>query len=107
MLVGNIRPKQTVKVIVTYVHINSLVCNTFYQFKLTSAMTPRYARGLEFPNITFERLPGSKNVEGRCNWGVNVTIRSSEKILKVESVSHKLKVSQNGNIVSLTFASNA
>jgi hypothetical protein len=30
----------------TYAHANSLVCNTYYQYKLTSAMTPRYARAL-------------------------------------------------------------
>jgi hypothetical protein len=46
MIVGNIAPKQTVKVVMTYAHANSLVCNTYYQYKLTSAMTPRYARAL-------------------------------------------------------------
>ena len=46
LLVGNIAAKQEVKVTLTYIHANSLVNNTFYQYRLTSTMTPRYARGL-------------------------------------------------------------
>lgn len=106
MRVGNIAPRQTVKILLTYVHTNSLVCNTFYQYKLTSAMTPRYARGLQVPQLVFNSLPGSKSIEGRCEWSVKVSIRSSQKILKVESDTHKMVIKQNGGIVNATFANN-
>ena len=46
LMVGNIAAKQEVKVTLTYIHANSLVNNTFYQYRLASTMTPRYARGL-------------------------------------------------------------
>lgn len=69
-------------------------------------MTPRYARTLQYPNIRFDSFPGSKNIEGGCNWSVNVAIRSSQRIIKVESVTHKLQVNKKDNSnINVTFAS--
>jgi len=104
MVVGNIAAKQEVKVILTYIHANSLVNNTFYQFRLASTMTPRYARGLQLPQLLFSSFGNSKTMEGRCSWSVNVTIRSSRNIIKVESNTHKLKKFTNNNETSYTFA---
>jgi hypothetical protein len=93
MVVGNIAAKQEVKVILTYIHANSLVNNTFYQFRLASTMTPRYARGLQLPQLLFSSFGNS-----------NVTIRSSRNIIKVESNTHKLNKITNNNETSYTFA---
>lgn len=83
MVVGNIAAKQEVKVILTYIHANYLVNNTFYQYRLTSTMTPRYARGLQLPQLLFNSFGNSKTMEGKCSWSVNVAIRSSRNITKV------------------------
>jgi hypothetical protein len=92
MQVGNIAPRQTVKIVLTYLHSNSLLCNALYQYKLTSAMTPRYARGLQVQQLMFNSFPGSVKMEGKCVWSVNVTVRSSQRILNVKSETHKMKI---------------
>lgn len=103
MVVGNIEGKSTVKVTLVYLHLNSLLCNTFYQYKLTTTMTPRYASRSNPQELAFGSFPNSQQMEGRCFWNVNVNIRSSKKILKVFSESHKIRIVAKGNIVNVTF----
>ena len=43
---GNIMPGQEIKIKMSYIHAVSVVLNTFYEFKLTTSITPRYASAL-------------------------------------------------------------
>jgi hypothetical protein len=103
MIVGNIAGRSTVKVTLVYLHLNSLLCNTFYQYKLSTAMTPRYASRRQPHELAFGAFPASQKMEGRCTWNVSVNIRSSSKILRVFSESHKIRVVPKGNTMNATF----
>ncbi len=104
MAVGNIGSRSTVKVTLVYLHSNSLLCNTFYHYKLTTAMTPRYASQRSPQEIVFGSFPNSKKMEGICTWNVSVNIRSSKKVLKTFSDSHKIKTIKSANGLNITFA---
>ena len=43
---GNIMPGQEIRIKMSYIHTVSVVLNTFYEFKLTTSITPRYASAL-------------------------------------------------------------
>lgn len=103
MVVGNIFGRSTVKVTLVYLHLNSLLCNTFYQYKLTTAMTPRYASRRQPHELAFGSFPSSQKMVGSCHWNLNVNIRSSRKILKVFSESHKIRLVPKGKTVNATF----
>lgn len=45
-----------------YTHLNSLVCNTFYEFRLSSTITPRYASQLDASKLFFRPRTESKEM---------------------------------------------
>ena len=51
--IGNIAVGQTVTVKIAYIHTVSVVLNTFYEFRLTTAITPRYVSALNPSNLVF------------------------------------------------------
>ncbi len=89
---GNIEPKQEIKVKLAFIHTVSVVNNTFYQFTLPTTITPRYVSNLSPEKVRWEGSETYKNkMEGICNWFLKIKIKSSKKLIKFFSKNYKIK----------------
>ena len=86
---GNIMPGQQIIIKMSYIHPVSVVLNNFYEFKLTTSITPRYVSKLEPRQIVF-RPTFDKHMEGVCSWFLSIKIKSSRKINSLFSKTHKI-----------------
>ena len=104
--IGNIEPKETVKIEIGYIEELSLTLNTFYKFTLPIKMSPRFFNSI--PKISLKNsFKKSVAVNHQSfSWDFNLRVRSSRKIISQKSSSHSIKVLKTNDTntdVSLTF----
>ena len=94
--VGNIGPREEVRVELVFMQELSLANNTFYQLRLFGTISPRYLSHL--PKETL--LEGFRNPTARATgafyWNFSISLRTSRKVVFFDSNSHDVTlVSQN------------
>lgn len=85
-------PGQEIKIKMSYIHPVSVVLNTYYEFKLTTSITPRYMSSLEPRQIVFHPK-FDKSMDGMCSWFSRIKIKSSRKIKSFFSKTHQINPS--------------
>jgi len=63
--------------------------NTFYEFRLSPTMTPRYVSNLPAQDVSFNKFNSGKAIKG-CQWNVRILIKSMRKLLNFFSKSHSI-----------------
>ena len=87
---GNINPNEEIKVKMSYVHTVAVAYNTFYEFRLSTTITPRYVSRAAVENQVQFVNDKAKNVSGKCVWFLNIKIKSRRLLKKFFSTTHKI-----------------
>lgn len=94
--VGNIGPKESVKIEISYLQELSLSCNTFYQLHLMGTISPRYMRYIPEEMIKAGLRNEGAKASGRFYWNFTISLKTSRKAIFFDSNSHDIQlVSQN------------
>jgi hypothetical protein len=72
------------------VHTVSVAYNNFYQFRLSSTITPRYVSSLDHHQLHWGSNKGVQ-IQGVCTWHLRIKIKSSRALMKFFSNTHKLQ----------------
>ena len=96
MKVGNVPPKEAVKIEISYLQELSLSCNTFYQLHMSGTISPRYMNHIpgEVIKAGF-RNEGAKS-KGDLFWNFRITLKTTNKVIFFDSHTHGIElISQN------------
>jgi len=86
---GNVGVNQNVKIKLTFAHEVNISYNTFYEFRLSPTMTPRYVSNLPAENISFNKFNSGKPIKG-CQWNMRILVKSMRKLQSFFSPSHSI-----------------
>jgi hypothetical protein len=95
--VGNVGPREYVKIEIAYLQELGLSNNTFYQFHLPGTISPRYMNTIPKEDIVKGfRKAGQVSAEGLFTWTFKISLQTSRKAVFYDSSSHDITlISQN------------
>ncbi len=95
--VGNVGPREYVKIEIAYLQELTLSNNTFYQFHLPGTISPRYMNSLPKEELAKGlRKARQVSVEGAFTWSFNISLQTTRKVVFFDSNSHDITLlSQN------------
>jgi hypothetical protein len=103
--VGNIAPREEVRIELVFMQELTLANNTFYQLRLFGTISPRFLNHI--PKESFLegfRNPSAKST-GAFYWNFSISLRTCKKVVFFDSNSHDISlVSQNEPQTSLELA---
>lgn len=102
--VGNIAPESEVKICISYLQELNVEQNTFFQFHLSSTISPRYMFNFPGKRAQMQNIQKVQNVEGHYTWNFKITLITTRKIVFHKCSTHDLGlISQNPDSTELTF----
>ncbi len=94
--VGNVPPKETVRIEIVYLQELTLACNTFYQLHMVGTISPRYMNYIPAEQIKAGLRNEAAKVKGGFYWNFTISLRTSRKVIFFDSNSHDIElISQN------------
>lgn len=88
--IGNVAPNQEITIKMKIVSEVLISYNTFYEFRLATAITPRYALNLDRRDMIFSRNGDGRSMEGKCSWSLKIVVKSLRKLVKFFSKTHQI-----------------
>ena len=94
--VGNIEPKQSVKIQIIYLQELTLSYNTFYQLHVPGTITPRYMHNMPAEVLKKGLRNPTAKAQGEFYWDFKISLRTTRKVVFFDSQSHDINMtSQN------------
>jgi hypothetical protein len=87
---GNVGIGYHIKIKLSFVHEVNISYNTFYEFRLSPTMTPRYLCNLPAEDVSFNKFNSGKAIKGGCQWNIRILVTSMRKLTSFFSASHKI-----------------
>ena len=103
--VGNLPPKESVKVELVYLQELTLSLNTFYQLHMVGTISPRYMNYVPGESIKAGLRNEAARTQGQFYWNFRITLKTSRKLVFFDSNTHDVDlVSQNDTQTDSVFA---
>lgn len=90
--VGNIRPKESVRIEISYLQELSLSCNMFYQLHVVGTISPRYMRYIPAEMIKGGLRNEGAKASGQFYWNFTISLKTSRKAIFFDSNSHDIQL---------------
>lgn len=92
VMIGNIAPKEEVKIQISYIEELGITLNTFYRFDLISKVYPRFINTISKQDMLATFRNNAQTVRGQFQWNFQLKIKTTRKIVAFKSTTHKLKI---------------
>ena len=86
--VGNVPPKETVRIEIVYLQELTLSCNTFYQLHMVGTISPRYMNYIPAEQIRAGLRNDAAKVKGDFYWNFTISLRTPRKVVFFKSNTH-------------------
>lgn len=94
--IGNVPPKETVKIEISYLQELSLSCNTFYQLHMPGTISPRYMSHISGDAIKTGFRNEKAKAKGDLYWNFRISLKTTRKVVFFNSHTHDVElVTQN------------
>ena len=94
---GNVPPKENVKIELIYLQELSLSVNTFYQLHMTGTITPRYFNYIPQEQILYGYRNEEARVKGQFYWNFKITLKTSKRLVHFDSHTHPIALLSQNN----------